>query len=114
MSDGLYVAMSGAVAQERAMDVTANNVANANTKGFRAERVTFEEVLGGQGNLSFVSADEASVDTSRGELRSTGNPLDVAVDGCFRTVYPSDDERVIQTQSASVFVKGARYRWFRS
>jgi len=81
MSDGLYVAMSGAVAQERAMDVTANNVANANTKGFRAERVTFEEVLGGQGNLSFVTAEEATVDASRGELRSTGNPLDVAVDG---------------------------------
>ena len=81
MSDGLYVAMSGAVAQERAMDVTANNVANANTSGFRAERVTFEEVLGGQGNLSFVTAEEASVDASRGELRSTGNPLDVAVDG---------------------------------
>ena len=81
MSDGLYVAMSGAVAQERALDVTANNVANANTAGFRAERVTFEEVLGGQGNLSFVSAEEAAVDTSKGELRATGNPLDVAVDG---------------------------------
>lgn len=81
MSDGLYVAMSGAVAQERAMDVTANNVANGNTTGFRAERVTFEEVLGDKGNLSFVSAEEASVDTSKGELRTTGNPLDVAVDG---------------------------------
>ncbi len=81
MSDGLYVAMSGAVAQERAMDVTANNVANANSVGFRAERVTFEEVLGGQGNLSFVTAEEAWVDTSKGELRTTGNPLDVAVDG---------------------------------
>lgn len=81
MSDGLYVAMSGAVAQERALDVTANNVANANTAGFRAERVTFQEVLGGQGNLSFVSAEEAAVDTSKGELRATGNPLDVAVDG---------------------------------
>lgn len=81
MSDGLYVAMSGAVAQERAMDVTANNVANANTAGFRAERVTFEEVLAGEGNLSFVTAEEGTVDTSRGELRTTGNPLDVAVDG---------------------------------
>jgi len=81
MSDGLYVAMSGAVAQERALDVAANNVANANTSGFRAERVTFEEVLGQQGNLSFVTAEKATVDTSRGELRSTGNPLDVAVDG---------------------------------
>ncbi|MGH1344454.1 MAG: flagellar basal-body rod protein FlgF [Nannocystales bacterium] len=81
MSDGLYVAMSGAVAQERAMDVTANNVANGNTTGFRAERVTFEEVLGDQGNLSFVTAEEGTVDTSKGELRTTGNPLDVAVDG---------------------------------
>ena len=60
MSDGLYVAMSGAVAQERALDVAANNVANANTSGFRAERVTFEEVLGQQGNLSFVTAEQAA------------------------------------------------------
>ncbi len=81
MSDGLYVAMSGAVAQERALDVTANNVANANSRGFRAERVTFQEVLGGQGNLSFVTAEETGIDMSRGELRTTGNPLDVAVDG---------------------------------
>jgi len=81
MSDGLYVAMSGAVAQERAMDVTANNVANANTNAFRAERVTFEEVLGGQGNLSFVTAEEATVDATTGELRETGNPLDLAVGG---------------------------------
>ena len=81
MSDGLYVAMSGAVAQERALDVAANNVANANTSGFRAERVTFEEVLGQQGDLSFVTAEKATVDISRGELRSTGNALDVAVDG---------------------------------
>ncbi|MBV1861343.1 MAG: flagellar basal-body rod protein FlgF, partial [Nannocystaceae bacterium] len=81
MSDGLYVAMSGAIAQERALDVTANNVANGNSTGFRAQRVTFAEVLGGQGNLSFVSAEEAAVDTSKGEIRTTGNPLDVAVDG---------------------------------
>lgn len=81
MSDGLYVAMSGAVAQERALDVAANNVANANSAGFRAERITFEEVLGDQGNLSFVTAEEATVDISKGELRTTGNPLDVAVDG---------------------------------
>ncbi len=81
MSDGLYVAMSGAVAQQRAMDVVANNVANANTQGFRAERVTFEEVLNQKDELSFVSAERGAIDGTVGGMVSTENPLDLAIDG---------------------------------
>ena len=42
MGDGIYVAAAGAVAQSNALDVTANNVANASTTGFRGTRVTFK------------------------------------------------------------------------
>ena len=45
MGDGIYVAAAGAVAQSNALDVTANNVANASTTGFRGTRVTFAEAL---------------------------------------------------------------------
>ena len=39
------VAASRLVAQQRAMDVIANNIANANTPGFKAERVQFSDWL---------------------------------------------------------------------
>ena len=42
------VAASRLVAQQRAMDVIADNIANANTPGFKAERVQFSDWLGRQ------------------------------------------------------------------
>ena len=81
MGNGIYTAMTGAVAQGRALDVVANNVANAKTTAFRAERVTFDEVLNENNELSFVGAQRSAVDTSRGELYTTDNPLDLALDG---------------------------------
>lgn len=81
MGNGIYVAMSGAVAQDRALDVVANNVANANTTAYRAERIAFDEVLNEKGEMAFVDVDRGAVDTSRGNLVATDNPLDLALDG---------------------------------
>ena len=86
MSDGIYSALSGAVAQERALDVVANNVANSGTTGFRADRVAFEEQLSaarGEGpeTLRYVAVADVRMDDSAGALESTGNPLDVALEG---------------------------------
>jgi len=46
MGNGIYIALSGAVAQSSALDVVANNVANASTTGFRADRLAFTKALG--------------------------------------------------------------------
>lgn len=81
MGNGIYTAMAGAVAQSRALDAVANNVANAKTTAFRAERVTFDEVLNEGNEISAVSVGRSAVDTSRGELTTTDNPLDLALDG---------------------------------
>jgi len=88
VSDGIWVALSGAVAQERALSVTANNVANASTTGFRGDRVSFRETLSQAGvdgpapqTLRFVSTSRVDYDESAGALRETGNPLDVALEG---------------------------------
>jgi flagellar basal-body rod protein FlgF len=83
MSSGIYIAASGAVAQANALDVTANNVANAGTAGFRAERVTFQTFLGkatGK-DTAFVQLGGSRADESAGALRQTGNPLDLALEG---------------------------------
>ena len=45
MDSGLYVTLSGAVAQGQAFDVAANNIANAGTTGYKAERIHFDEAL---------------------------------------------------------------------
>ncbi len=88
MSDGIWSALSGAVAQQRALDVTANNVANAGTAGYRADRVSFGEALsraqgGGRAPdaLRFVGVSQVRYDPTSGSIRRTGNPLDLALQG---------------------------------
>jgi len=95
MSNGIYTAMAGAVAQADALDTTANNIANANTTGFRAERVRFGEALSrAKGKEhAFVSAKSGITDTQAGAQIDTGNPLDLAIhgDGYFAVDTPSGE-----------------------
>lgn len=83
MGSGIYIALSGAVAQNNALDVVANNVANAGTTGFRADRIAFQKVLGkASGNdQNFVQVAVTKVDSQAGPIRQTGNPLDLALSG---------------------------------
>jgi flagellar basal-body rod protein FlgF len=88
MSHGIYSALSGAMAQQRSLDITANNVANANTVGFRADRVAFDQALATAGartaqpaSLRYVVAERITTDTAPGALQTTGNPYDLALDG---------------------------------
>lgn len=112
MSDGIYAALSGAVASERALDVVANNVANVGTTGFRGERLAFRESVsratgGGQVpvSLRYTELEETRIDTSEGPLRQTGNPLDLAISGdAFFAVQGPDGPRFTRDGS---FVVGA-------
>ncbi len=92
MSDGIWAAVSGAVAQQRSLDVTANNVANANTTGFRADRVSFREALMAAGgadqeeqpapdSLRFVSVSRIDASMESGALRQTHGTFDLALEG---------------------------------
>jgi len=84
MSSGVYIAAAGAVAQSMALDATANNIANASTDGFHADRVTFKEALTSARSADVAMASVATakgVDGSNGALMQTGNPLDLALDG---------------------------------
>jgi flagellar basal-body rod protein FlgF len=82
------VATSRLVAQQRAMDVIADNIANANTPGFKMERVQFSDWLSRQSPTNTVAytQDRATWrDQRAGTLTHTGNPLDLALtsDGYF-------------------------------
>ena len=83
MGSGIYVAAAGAVAQASALDVTANNVANASTTGFQGARVSFHQALARaqSPDVALVGNQTPAIDHRAGAMTQTGNPLDVALDG---------------------------------
>ncbi|MCX7925584.1 MAG: flagellar basal-body rod protein FlgF [Fimbriimonadales bacterium] len=94
MLRGLYVAAEGMAARQKAQDAIANNLANLNTTGFKADRPVFETVYerqlyrlqGAQSQpIGALSAGavlrELYTDFQPGALTTTGNPLDLAIDG---------------------------------
>lgn len=89
------VATSRLVAQQRAMDVIADNIANANTPGFRAERVQFSDWLSKQSTapertVAYTQDRATWREQQSGTLTHTGNPLDLALtnDGYFTVSTP--------------------------
>ncbi|HEY0989065.1 MAG TPA: flagellar hook basal-body protein, partial [Kofleriaceae bacterium] len=83
MSNGIYAATAGAVAQSNALDATANNIANASTAGFHGDRVTFREALTAarSPDIASVGAGTARLDSQAGALTPPENPLDLALEG---------------------------------
>jgi flagellar basal body rod protein FlgG len=82
MSRGVYVALSGAVASEQALESTAQNLANATTIGYQKMRPIFNEALRGASNngqaLHYGAVSRTVNDTSRGPIKATGNASDCA------------------------------------
>ncbi len=90
MENTTYIALSRLDTQQRAMDVVANNIANANTDGYKAQRTLFSDYLSQQhavdgprgGDVLAYTQDRATyLDQKDGSLTSTGNPLDMAISG---------------------------------
>jgi flagellar hook protein FlgE len=103
MIRGMYSAISGLRTHQTMLDVVSNNLANVNTVGYKASRVTFKDQLqqtlyggsaegpntGGTNSAQVgLGVQLGSIDAVMGDgsLQSTGNPLDVAIqgDGFFR------------------------------
>ena len=98
MVKGLYTAYTGLINEQNRMDVLTNNLANANTVGFKKEGSTsqaFDDVLAYKikdttdplsarplGGISLgVKIGETYTDFSQGSMRSTENTFDLAVSG---------------------------------
>ena len=85
MNNAFYIGATGLRAQERALGVTANNIANMNTPGFKRSQVRFSELTAvsavtGEGSGG-VAASAAAPVFDQGELRATGQTLDLAIEG---------------------------------
>ena len=108
MSSSLHVAKTGLTAQQIRMQVIANNLSNTNTMGYKSDRVNFESLLY---QVTRVAGDPTSEGTSltsplalgtgvravntekkfsQGNLISTDNALDLAIngDGFFEVLLP--------------------------
>jgi flagellar basal-body rod protein FlgF len=84
MDKSLYIAMTGASASLRAQGSVAHNLANADTVGFQATLAgTIAAPITGPGLQSRVPvmAKNMGVSSAGGAIMTTGNPLDVALQG---------------------------------
>ncbi len=80
---GIYVGVSAQLALRQRMDTLANNMANVNTPGFRAEEAKFETYLAGNqtSETAFGISGGTYLSTRSGAMLKTDNPLDVATSG---------------------------------
>jgi flagellar basal-body rod protein FlgF/flagellar basal-body rod protein FlgG len=91
VDSGFYAASAGLRAQSQALDVAAHNLANVNTNGFRGEQTTFQSLVAlarpAASNALNLATNDYGVlegthlDLSAGNLTSTGNQLDVGMEG---------------------------------
>ncbi len=87
MYKGMYIAVSGAVLMQTQMDTITQNLSNANTAGYKKDTLAFKDYLvqpdtGTEPDGRDMSDFSASkIDQSSGTTVSTGNKLDVALEG---------------------------------
>jgi flagellar basal-body rod protein FlgF len=116
MSTGIWAAASGAVGKTTALDVAADNVANATTPGFRAETAVFRQTLAtavdrtrGTESLHYAITRTNVPQFKTGQIVDTGKPLDAAIQdpNGFFVVQTPQGERYTRAGSFRVTQDGA-------
>jgi flagellar basal-body rod protein FlgF len=132
MVKSIYTPLSGALAQEKVMDILANNLANMNTVGFKGDSVTFamlkpepeakyteplppanfkldmEKLLPLKGNeISYVGVAGIHRDVSNGSAIATKNPLDLMIEGKgYFAVHTADGIRFTRAGDLQLDAEG--------
>ena len=121
MIDALYIAASGLRSEQKQIDVISNNVANMQTPGFKRSRVNFADVAGtalpaAVANDAPARAAEPMPGGTRisstisefdtGELKPSGNPLDLAIDGAGLFELELDNGTVAYTRDGQFRLDG--------
>jgi len=88
MDNALYVGLSRQMTLRRELDIVANNIANANTTGFKVEELMVRtepakpaRTAGGSNPVKFVLDDGVARDFGQGALTQTGGDFDLALEG---------------------------------
>jgi flagellar basal-body rod protein FlgF len=117
MDNSLLVSLSRQTTLRRELEIVANNIANLNTTGFKADGAVFSEyrqsgARAGQFStpdqrLSFVQDSLSWHDMAQGTIQHTGNPLDVALDGdAMLVVQTPRGERYTRNGSLQISATG--------
>jgi flagellar basal-body rod protein FlgG len=117
MLEGMYSAAAGMAAQQQRLDALSNDVANADTVGYRRLRVAFRDLVytpsgpGGQAGVT-EGAGAATTVIGRGSgpaaLKSTGEPLDVAIAGPAYLQVRRPDGSTALTRAGSLSIDAQR------
>jgi flagellar basal-body rod protein FlgG len=111
MIRGLYTASTGMNAQQYQLDVISNNIANVNTTGFKQDRAEFQDLMYETLNYTAGSTSDATLNPTgidvglgvrisgiqksflSGDLKETGNDLDIAIEGkgFFKVTLPDGE-----------------------
>ena len=109
MLEGMYAAASGMNAQQQQIDAIGNDLANASTTGYKAERVGFRDLLYNQidqaGTTTATGAGAAAetigANQAQGPIQGTGDPLDLAIEGAgYFTVKRPDGSTALTRDGA--------------
>lgn len=131
MNFGLYAAYLGMRGRQQQLDLLANNIANASTSGFKADRLLYRSVVAAQrdanpanpnANAPAEEADDLApkkygidvgvmtaqaIDFSAGSIRETGRSLDIALNGDgFLVVQTPQGERYTRQGSLTLDESG--------
>ena len=109
MDTSNYLPLAAAAGLQRALEVTAGNMANATTTGHRAGRVVFENMLaqpplGPDSGLSYGRDRLSYADLGQGTLVNTGNLLDVALEGDAWFAYATPEGGVAYGRDGRLFM----------
>lgn len=120
MSSALWVSKTGLAAQDKAMATVANNLANVNTNGFKADRAVFEDLFYHIEKQPGAQADQVNTVPSglqlgsgvrvvgtqkvftEGNMQTTGQPLDVAIVGAGFLQVESPTGEVLFTENGQL------------
>ena len=110
MDNAIYISTVGLANIEQAQALRANNLANVNTNGFRADLasvVSKETYVDGYRTRVYAVNDEAGVDLSPGVLKETARNLDLAVVGSGYLTVQLPDGREGYTRDGALSVDSA-------
>lgn len=114
MENAQLIGLTRQSALRRNLDVVANNLANINTTGFKAQRLIFEEYMMPVAEasefrqpdhpLSFVQDAGTATVLQQGAIRQTGNPLDIALDGDGYLAVEGTDGEQLYTRAGNLAI----------
>lgn len=117
MENALLVGLSRQMALTHELDVLANNIANVDTTGFKADHTLFEQYLMPRASDPSFSGEDRRVryvedradwtDMSQGAIQRTGNPLDVAIEGSGYFVVQTPNGQQRYTRNGAFSINGA-------